>query len=154
MFEFLIKKEDDMKDVVAEVMSSYSGGSLVINCIGDLGAGKTTFTKYLAKELGIGDVVISPTFIIQREYHGVYKEVTVTLEHIDMYRISSEMELDEIKIKDILKPNVITVIEWADKFLDYIEKKALETQSKVVYIYFEHVDPETRKLYMKKIELN
>ena len=75
---------------------------------GDLGAGKTTFTKGLAKALGIEDEVTSPTFTIL----NVYEDGRLKLNHLDMYRVDSADELAELGIEDCFDDESVTVIEW------------------------------------------
>ena len=80
----------------------------VILLVGDLGAGKTTFTKGLAKALGIDDEVTSPTFTIL----NVYEDGRLKLNHLDMYRVERADELAELGIEDCFDDDSVTVIEW------------------------------------------
>jgi tRNA threonylcarbamoyladenosine biosynthesis protein TsaE len=80
--------------------------------IGDLGAGKTTFVKGLARGLNIDpDEVLSPTFVLLREYKG-----EVSLYHADAYRTESPSELVEIGGTDYFNSDGIFVIEWGDRW--------------------------------------
>lgn len=97
----------------------------VITLHGDLGAGKTAFTKELASLLGISDTVTSPTFVIMKSYaiseHSHFK----TLIHIDAYRIESDDEMRVLGFADILKdPSHIVCIEWPEKINALIPKDA------------------------------
>lgn len=74
---------------------------------GDLGAGKTTLTKGLAKGLGINQMIKSPTYTIVREYEG-----TMPLYHLDVYRIGDDP--DSIDLDDFLYGGGVTVIEWGE----------------------------------------
>ncbi len=76
---------------------------------GDLGAGKTAFTRGIARGLGIKDPITSPTFTIINEYHE-----SVVLAHMDAYRLKSLEELQNIGFDDYLQ-GFIVVMEWADK---------------------------------------
>lgn len=93
------------------------GGNEIILLNGELGAGKTTFTKSLAKALGVTDIVISPTFAFMREYYGKYK-----ISHYDMYRAENQDELFELGIYDNLTEPGIAIIEW-NKFEDFPSDK-------------------------------
>ncbi|MBI2410897.1 MAG: threonylcarbamoyl-AMP synthase [Candidatus Kerfeldbacteria bacterium] len=88
---------------------------------GDLGAGKTYFTKYLAKKLGVKDVVVSPTFTICCEYKGRIGRKPITLQHIDTYRLYAPSEIDALQPKEIFRAPNVVVIEWANKVSEYIE---------------------------------
>lgn len=94
-------------------------GDEIILLNGELGAGKTTFTKSLAKALGVTDIVTSPTFAFMREYYGKYK-----ISHYDMYRAENQDELFELGIYDNLTEHGIAVIEW-NKFDTFPPDKKL-----------------------------
>lgn len=87
---------------------------LTILLRGDLGAGKTTLVKGIAEgfHASTAENVTSPTFTLVHEYHGP----TVTLYHIDLYRIDTERELETLALDDLLAPNSILLIEWGEKF--------------------------------------
>lgn len=86
----------------------------VIAYFGGLGAGKTTFTRGLAKGLGLPDVVSSPTFAIVQEYHGS----GLSLYHFDMYRISGGLELESTGYYDYPLEESVFAIEWAENIID------------------------------------
>ena len=90
----------------------------VILLAGDLGAGKTTFTKGIGKALGITRVINSPTFTIVKEYHGEYP-----LYHLDLYRLDglgSDFDLEEY-----FESDGITVCEWPDNVSEIIPDEYL-----------------------------
>jgi tRNA threonylcarbamoyladenosine biosynthesis protein TsaE len=80
---------------------------------GDLGAGKTTFTQGLARGMGIGDAVTSPTFVMARELGR--EEGSIALTHVDAYRLTSLGEWDDL---DIDAENSVVVIEWGERIED------------------------------------
>jgi len=79
---------------------------------GELGAGKTLFTKGLADSYGIDPaVVVSPTFALVNRYGGGNRVIY----HIDLYRIDDERELDELGIEEMEEEGALLVVEWAEK---------------------------------------
>ena len=86
------------------------GEKILLN--GDLGAGKTTFTKFLAKALKVKDEVTSPSFTILKQYNGKFK-----INHFDLYRIEDVLELNELGFDEFLdnKPDTILLIEWGER---------------------------------------
>ncbi len=88
----------------------------VIALSGNLGAGKTTFVQLLAKELGIKEIVTSPTFTIMKNYSAGENQVFEHLVHMDAYRIDSLDELSPLRLEEILAtPKTLVCIEWAEK---------------------------------------
>ena len=81
----------------------------VVSIIGELGCGKTVFTKGIAKGLGITGYVKSPSFVIAHEYEGG----RLTLYHIDLYRI--DKGVSDLGLEEYIYGKGITVIEWAEK---------------------------------------
>lgn len=80
----------------------------IIELDGDLGAGKTTFTKFLLKELGVKEQVTSPTFTLLNQYMGKFK-----IYHFDMYRLSSADEAFALGFDEqIMQDDAICIIEW------------------------------------------
>ena len=90
----------------------------VIALIGDLGVGKTVFTKGIAKGLGITENVTSPTFTILESYYGG----KMPLHHFDVYRIGDVEEMEEVGFDDCVYSEGITIIEWAGIIEEIIPK--------------------------------
>jgi len=90
----------------------------VITLEGDLGAGKTTFTKGLAKGLGITRNVNSPTFTIIKEYKG-----RLPLYHMDVYRLNESDE--DLGFDEYFEGEGVTVVEWANLIADYLPEERL-----------------------------
>ena len=82
----------------------------VFTLIGDLGVGKTVFTKGLAAGLGVEEPVSSPTFTIVQ----IYEEGRLPFYHFDVYRIGDISEMDEIGYEDYIYGEGVSLIEWAD----------------------------------------
>ncbi len=114
-------------------------GGEVILLNGQLGAGKTTFTKGLAKGLGIAETVTSPTFTIMKEYKG-----RLRLYHFDMYRIVDPSETEELGLDELLyDPEGVCVIEW-NKF---------PSLKNTITVDIEYVGDNERKFTVKGVEL-
>lgn len=120
--QYVIETLDDTNRLAAKLADKLQGNEIIL-LSGDLAAGKTTFTKFLAKHIGIEEVLTSPTFAFMKEYHGRFK-----LSHYDMYRVCDEDELWELGISDNLYEEGICVIEW-NKFSEFPENKRLITIS-------------------------
>ena len=86
---------------------------------GKMGAGKTTFIKAICEELGVTDVINSPTFAIVNEYHG-----DIPVYHFDMYRVMDEDDLYSTGFYDYLGKGLI-IIEWSENVLDYLPEDAI-----------------------------
>lgn len=91
----------------------------VLTLEGDLGAGKTTFTKGIAKGLGISRMVNSPTFTILKQYDG-----NLSLNHLDVYRLEDSDE--DIGFDELFESDAVSVVEWAKFIEDYLPKERLE----------------------------
>jgi len=114
----LVKTAEEMETLGREIGATLKGGE-VIELIGDVGAGKTTFTRGLALGLGITSPITSPSFTISCRYPA---RDELSLNHYDFYRLSNPgvvaMELAE----SISDPRAITVIEWGESIQDVLPK--------------------------------
>lgn len=106
MAKYISKSVEDTYALARKIAERLKGGEVIL-LNGNLGAGKTTFTKGLAKALGIDEVVTSPTFTFMKEYKG-----RLSLYHFDMYRAEDEDELYELGLNDYLYADGVCVIEW------------------------------------------
>ena len=106
----------EMEEIGIELATSLVDGCLV-SLVGPLGSGKTTLTKGIAKGLLITDLVVSPSYLLAREYEG-----RIALHHIDAYRISSFSELAEVGLDDYLPPETgVSVVEWPERVEGLVE---------------------------------
>ena len=121
-----IKNEHDTEEFGIKLASTLEPGDIVA-LIGDLGTGKTTLTKYIAKGLGVTETIDSPTFNIVKEH----KSGIIPLFHFDVYRLSSGDELLDIGADEYFYSDGVCIIEWADIVADVVPEKA-----KVIFIEY------------------
>jgi tRNA threonylcarbamoyladenosine biosynthesis protein TsaE len=107
--------EEETKNIASKLAKYLDEGDLLL-LSGDLGSGKTVFVKGIVSSLtgNNHDPVISPTFTLINEYRLLKK-----VYHIDLYRIDSIEELEDLGIDELINDQALTIIEWADKFLDF-----------------------------------
>lgn len=123
-FKFTSKSEDDTIEL-AQNIESEKFANMVICLRGDLGSGKTIFTKGFAQALGIDEVITSPTFNIIKEYEG-----ELPLYHMDVYRLDGRV--DNLGIDEYYHKGGVVVIEWADMIEDYLPEERLDIKFKIV----------------------
>lgn len=131
----LTQSAQETENLACEIAKSLKAGSFV-SLTGDLGAGKTAFTRGLVKGLGSSERVLSPTFTIQR----VYSNGRLPIYHFDAYRITDSQELDEIGFWDCVQAeDGVVVCEWADQLEDWLPADRLN-------VHIETVDETTRRI--------
>ena len=112
--------EQDTFDIAYKLaMESRQGDIYAL--IGDLGVGKTAFTKGFAEGLGILEPIVSPTFTFLQ----IYEDGRMPLYHFDVYRISDVSEMDEIGYEDCFYGDGVSVMEWADLVPEIIPDNAI-----------------------------
>ena len=118
MDSVIINSLDDTKKLAKKFAKLLKGGKVVL-LGGDLGAGKTTFTKCVLRALGVKDEITSPTFTIMKEY----RSKKFNIYHFDMYRMTSGAEAKEFGLEDYIysKDNSsIVFIEWPENIKDIL----------------------------------
>ncbi len=108
MIELLCPGPDDTESLGGRLASSLRPGDVVV-LAGGLGAGKTLFTKGLATGLGVEETVVSPSFVLVREYRSGFMPVV----HVDVYRLGSFNEFDDLDVLEMSKDGVL-VVEWGE----------------------------------------
>ena len=118
--EIIPNSPAETEDAGASLAARLEPGS-VIAFTGDLGAGKTAFTRGLARGLGVTERVTSPTFTIVNEYEGG----RLPLFHFDMYRLGSSDELFDIGWEDYLCRGGVCAVEWSENIEGALEEDAI-----------------------------
>ena len=118
---------NDLKqtEILAKKFAKLLRGGEVILLNGDLGAGKTTFTKFVLKYLGVKEVITSPTFTLMREY----KTKKFDIYHFDMYRLNGGEETTNLGFEEYLYSNDsrnIVFVEWSENIKDILKGKFIE----------------------------
>jgi L-threonylcarbamoyladenylate synthase len=108
---------------------------------GDLGCGKTVFSRKIGHILGIKEKITSPTFVIYNEYK-IDEEKFL---HMDLYKITTERDLEEIKFFDLFSGNTIACIEWPENMGEKNLEK-LRKLANLISINFEYIDDKTREI--------
>lgn len=153
---------NDLEKVVQEVLKKAekiiqkNNGAVILALFGDLGSGKTTFTKHLAKSLGVVDRITSPTFVIQKTFDIPESPEDLKtknlpfkkLIHIDTYRIDLQDELVRLNWpENISQSKNLVVIEWPENILDILPNK------NTISLYFKFIDETTREIEMEEIKI-
>jgi tRNA threonylcarbamoyladenosine biosynthesis protein TsaE len=124
----------DTEEIGVNLAAQLRDGMLV-SLVGPLGSGKTTLVKGIAKGLLITDVVVSPSYVIAREYNG-----RLALHHVDAYRVSSLNELAEAGLDAELPPDRgVTVVEWPERIDGLVEASD-------ILVYIELLEDEARRV--------
>lgn len=113
-----VNSPEETQAFAAKLAGLLKAGDL-LTLEGGLGAGKTTFTKGLAKGLGIKRMVNSPTFTILKQYSG-----NLDLNHFDVYRLENSDE--DIGFDELFANEAVSVVEWAQFIEDYLPNERLE----------------------------
>lgn len=109
---FVTHSSQETVDTACQFAARIKPGDIVA-LHGELGSGKTTFIKGIAKGLGVTDVntVKSPTFVLMHVYHG-----RIPVYHFDLYRLDSQKDVDSIGLDEFLNdPQAVACVEWAEK---------------------------------------
>ncbi len=121
MMALTTKGAGETEAVGAAVGSQLRVGDLVV-LTGDLGAGKTTFAKGLARALGVTQPVTSPTFTIVQEYDG-----RVPVAHVDVYRLDRIQELHDLGFEELVEGRV-TVVEWGEAIALVLPRERIDVR--------------------------
>ena len=114
--EFLTNSPEETEAVGERLAKVLTPGTVIAYC-GDLGAGKTAFTRGLARGLGCTDMVTSPTYTIVNEYLSG----RMPLFHFDMYRLASADDLWDIGWEDYLERGGVCAVEWSENVTEAME---------------------------------
>ena len=99
---------DETRQAAAALAALLAPGD-VVNLTGELGAGKTAFVQGAARALGVEGPVVSPTFVLVREYRG-----QMPIYHVDVYRLERLQEVHDLGFEDLLDPAGVVFVEWGD----------------------------------------
>ena len=119
--QFITHSAEETEALGERLAQTLTGGE-VVAYFGELGAGKTAFTRGLARGLGISMRVTSPTYTIVNEYSGG----RLPLFHFDMYRLDSSEELFDIGWEDYLARGGVVAVEWSENVTDALDTVRIE----------------------------
>ena len=128
--QFVSKNEKDTIDFAKKFAKKLKGGE-ILSLEGNLGAGKTVFTKGLAQGLRIKKIIKSPTFVLMKVYLVAKHKNIEHLVHLDAYRIDNFSDLENIGIDDYLNKENVVVIEWGDKVKKNLPKEVKSIKFKI-----------------------
>lgn len=138
VMDYISKSLEETKKIACEVASQISGGA-VLALYGELGSGKTTFTRYLVEALGVVARVQSPTFVVHRKYLGDGK----TINHIDLYRLHTHEEVMAIGLVELVsEKDSVTIIEWPELVAEQLPQET-------IVINFDYLGEEGRKIHVQ-----
>lgn len=127
--EYIVNSLRETEELSKKISKSIKCGDCIL-LYGEIGAGKTTFTKFLLENLGVKSIVSSPTFTLLNEYTGKYP-----IYHFDMYRVCSSEELYELGFEDYIDSKNskfvetgLTLIEWPENVKDILPKNRIEIE--------------------------
>ena len=133
--KFKLSEINQTTKLITREISNFS----VVLLRGELGSGKTTVISSILKELGVTENITSPTFSIVNQYKISGKKIN----HFDLYRVKSELELDVIGFDEYFDDFSISFIEWPEIAINRIYENYLD-------IYIKFIDDTTREITLKK----
>lgn len=128
----IMNSVEDTAELASEFAKIVEIGDILL-FTGEIGAGKTTFIQALAKNLGIKELVTSPTFVI----HALRNSGRIPLSHVDLYRLNNDNEVESIGFEEYYD-SAVTVIEWADRYSGF--------EAPYVELHFEYGSNENERI--------
>ena len=123
--EYRVTTKNELETIeIAQNFESEKFPNMIICLDGELGSGKTVFTKGIANALGIDETITSPTYTIIKEYNG-----ELPLYHMDVYRL--EGDTSNLGLEEYMNKGGITIIEWADLIKDELPEERVEIRFKI-----------------------
>lgn len=153
--EVLSKSEEATENVAKEIWQKYNihegKRAIVFALQGEMGAGKTVFTKGLARAMGIEKTVTSPTFALENEYKANPKSSTSsTLYHFDAWRMENSEELRGLGFESLIKDKSVVVIEWADRVSNIIHE--FDDEAIIIWVNLKYSKSEKERLISWGVE--
>ena len=142
MNEIIIKGLDSISEAAREFVAKM-GDANIFAFYGNMGAGKTTFIKAICEELGVEDVITSPTFAIVNEYRSETSGELIY--HFDCYRLENEAEAEEIGVEDYFYSGALCFIEWPELVEEVLPGDAVK-------VTIEEVEDGTRSVRLESID--
>ncbi len=136
METFLTTSPEETEKIAEKIGAALTHGD-VVTLTGELGAGKTLFSRGIAKGMGIMEEITSPTFSLLEIYEG--EEGEIELYHFDLYRIESDDELEELYFEDYWEGNGVSIIEWPLRAGDRLPARRTD-------ITIEYINSTTRRI--------
>lgn len=131
MQEFISHNLADTENIAQDLLSSLADKS-ILALSGNLGAGKTTFVKFLAKALGLEENITSPTFVLLKAYDIDFADFKKFV-HVDCYRLDAKEDLADIGLQDyVADTSNLLLIEWADKINNLPQDKVLNIRIEIL----------------------
>lgn len=122
MKKTIVKDLNELKDLAIKIVKKNQN---IVLLKGDLGAGKTTLTQFIAKELGVKTRVNSPTFTIMKQ-HTIVNDNYKNLVHYDLYRLSTIEEVEDLGFFEVTKDKEnFVIVEWPELILEHLSKYLL-----------------------------
>jgi tRNA threonylcarbamoyladenosine biosynthesis protein TsaE len=124
---------EETQKLAEQLASQLCPGDIVL-LEGELGAGKTTFVRFLTQSLGFSNRVQSPTFVLARHYVNNDPSALIkVINHLDLYRLSSAEELEDLGLTEIFgQPDALTIIEWPSIAKDLLPANVIEVKIEVL----------------------
>lgn len=119
----IFSKSASETEKIAKLLAEKLKGNEIIALFGDLGVGKTAFTRGIAEFFGVKDLVSSPTFSIMNEYQGEKTKIC----HFDMYRVHSLDDLESTGFFECIG-NCIVIVEWSENIMEFIPENSLKVK--------------------------
>lgn len=150
--EVLSKSEENTENLAKEIWQKYGvhrgKRSIVFALQGEMGAGKTIFTKGLARAMGITELVTSPTFAIENEY--LIPNTKHSLYHFDAWRIENSEELKILGFENLIKNKSVITIEWAERVSDLIRE--FDDEAIIIWLNLRYCKGEKERLISWGVE--
>ncbi|MEW6750392.1 MAG: tRNA (adenosine(37)-N6)-threonylcarbamoyltransferase complex ATPase subunit type 1 TsaE [Candidatus Latescibacterota bacterium] len=135
------RSPEETRALGAELAGTLEPGD-VVALYGDLGSGKTCLAQGICAGLAVAGPVTSPTFILINEYRGVLRGATIPVYHLDLYRLRSPEELENLGAEEYLCGQGVSLVEWAERAGDLLPSRRYEAS-------LEYVDVSERRIHIR-----